>query len=76
MPSIPRLVELGMIPTTARETVRQFTAAIPASAVRFVEHGVPADLARELATQATGVKNANRLMEFGMAPDLAREVVN
>ena len=76
MPSIPRLIELGMVPAVARETVGQFAATIPASARRFIEHGVPVDLAQEMATQATGAKSARRLMEFGMAPDLAREVVN
>lgn len=76
MPTIPRLVELGMVPAVARETIQQFNAVIGPNARRFVEHGVPADLAQELATQATGTKSARRLMEFGMAPDLAREVVN
>lgn len=77
MPTIPRLVEMGMVPIVAREVVGQFAGTItPASARRFIEHGVPAELAQELATQAGGAKNARRLIEFGMAPDLAREVVN
>jgi hypothetical protein len=76
MPSIPRMVELGMVPIVARETFNQFTAVTPSSARRFVEHGVPADLSQELATQATGAKSALRLIEYGLAPDLAREVVS
>lgn len=76
MPSIPRLVEMGMVPIVAREVVNQFAATIAPSARRYVEHGIPSALAGELAAQATGTKNANRLIEFGMAPDLAREVVN
>lgn len=76
MPSIPRLVELGMIPIVAREVVNQFAATVTPSARRYVEHGVPAPLAAELTAQATGTKSAPRLIEFGLAPDLAREVVN
>lgn len=76
MPSIPRLVELGMVPIVARELVGQFAATITPSARRFVEHGVPADLSQELATQAAGAKSARRLIEYGMAPDLAREAVS
>lgn len=77
MPTIPRLVGMGMVPIVAREVVGQFAGTItPASARRFIEHGVPAELARELATQATGTKSASRLIEFGMPPGLAREVVN
>jgi hypothetical protein len=76
MPTIPRLVELGMVPAVARETVNQFSAAVSPSARRFIEHGVPAELAQELATQSTGAKSARRLIEFGMAPGLAAEVVN
>lgn len=77
MPSIARLVEMGAVPIVAREIVGQFAGTItPASARRFIEHGVPAELSQELAAQATGTKSARRLIEFGMAPDLAREVVN
>lgn len=77
MPTIPRLVEMGMVPIVAREVVGQFAGTItPASARRFIEHGVTAELAQELATQATGTKSARRLIEFGMPPGLAREVVN
>lgn len=76
MPSIPRLVELGMIPAVAREVTNQFNATVTPSARRYIEHGVPAELAIELTAQATGTKSARRLIETGMAPDLAREVVN
>lgn len=76
MPVLNRMIELGMIPAVAREVDRQFNAVIGPSAGRFVEHGVPAPLAVELATQATGTRNARRLIEYGMASDLAREVAN
>lgn len=77
MTTTARLVELGMVPIVAREVVGQFAGTItPASARRFIAHGVPAELSAELATQATGAKNSRRLIELGMAPDLAREVVS
>lgn len=79
MPSIPRLIEMAMVPIVARETVNQFNGTITPNAQRFIEHGVVPPLARELAAQAAlaqGSRSSARLIELGMAPDLAREVVN
>jgi hypothetical protein len=76
MPSIAKLVELGMVPPVALETFNQFTAVITPTARRFVEIGVTPVLANELSAQAGGARSATRLTECGMSPDLAREVVN
>jgi hypothetical protein len=76
MPTLPRLIELGAVPAVAREIIGQFANTLARDPQRFIEHGVPAPLARELTTQAAGTKSAPRLIEFGMPPELAREVVN
>lgn len=75
MPSIPRMVELGMVPIVAREVVTQFTANT-GNVRRFIAHGVPVPLAQEYAAQAGGAKNMRRLIALGVASDLAKEVVS
>lgn len=75
MTTVTRLVELGMVPAVAAEVTKQFAAGV-GNAVALMERSVPTRLAYELSAQASGAKDARRLIEAGMAPDLAKEVVS
>lgn len=75
MTNVTRLCELGMVPQVATEAVAQFTAAT-GNARRLMELSVPEKLASEIAAQAGGTKNVNRLIECGMVPALAAELIS